>query len=65
MALCPECDTDLDLDVEELDEGDVISCSECGSEFEVVTTHPLELNPVEDYDDDEDEDEKEEEEGDY
>jgi len=59
MALCPECDTDLDLDEDELDEGDVISCSECGSEFEVVTTHPLELNPVEDLDDDDDDDEEE------
>lgn len=65
MALCPECDTDLDLDEDELDEGDVISCSECGSEFEVVTTHPLELNPVEDLDDDDDDDDEEEDDSDY
>jgi len=66
MALCPECETDLDLDVEELDEGDVISCPECGSDFEVITTHPLELNPVEDLDEDEEEEgDKEDEEDEY
>ena len=66
MAICPECETDLDLDVEELDEGDVISCPECGSDFEVITTHPLELNPVEDLDEDEEEEgDKEDEEDEY
>ncbi len=45
MAICPECDTDLDLDEEELDEGEIVSCPECGSDFEVITKHPLELNP--------------------
>lgn len=62
MPHCPECDTDLDLDEEELDEGEVVSCPECGSDFEVVTTHPLELNPVEEYDEDEEEDARDEEE---
>lgn len=65
MVLCPECDNDLDLDEDELEEGDAISCSECGSDFEVVTTDPLDLRPVgegdEDDDDDEDEDEEEDE----
>ena len=66
MALCPECETDLDLDVEELDEGDVISCPECGSDFEVITIHPLELNPVEDLDEDEEEEgDKDDEEDEY
>lgn len=67
MVLCPECETDLDLEEDEVEEGDVVSCSECGSDFEVVTTNPLELNKVSDEDDeDEDDDEEEEEEdGDY
>ncbi len=51
MTLCPECENSLDLDPEELDEGDVVSCDECGSEFEVVTTSPLELNRVVDKED--------------
>ncbi|HEU5231715.1 MAG TPA: hypothetical protein VFU50_02565 [Terriglobales bacterium] len=67
MVLCPECETDLDIEEDDMEEGDVVSCSECGSDFEVVTTNPLELNKVEDEEeDDEDEDEDEEDEdGDY
>ena len=66
MVLCPECDTDLDIEEDEVEEGDVVSCSECGSDFEVVTTNPLELNKVdEEEEEDEDESEEEEEESDY
>jgi alpha-aminoadipate carrier protein LysW len=64
MTICPQCDTDLDLDAEELEEGEIVSCPECGTDFEVVTTSPLELNPVDELDeddDDEDPDEDEEE----
>ncbi len=54
MAICQECESALDFDEEEVDEGDVIVCDECGTEYEVVTTDPLELTKVEeDYDDDE------------
>jgi alpha-aminoadipate carrier protein LysW len=60
MVLCPECDSDLDLDEDELEEGDVVSCSECGTDFEVITADPLELRPVSDEEDEEDEDEEEE-----
>lgn len=55
MVSCPECESDLDLDVEDLEEGDVVSCAECGTEFEVVTTEPLELAAVEEEDDEDDE----------
>jgi len=56
MPICSECDTDLDLDEEELDEGEIVSCPECGSDFEVITKHPLELNPVDELDEDDEED---------
>jgi len=65
MVLCPECDTDLDIEEDEVEEGDVVSCSECGSDFEVVTTNPLELNKVDEEEEDEEESEEEEEESDY
>ncbi|MCU1285166.1 MAG: hypothetical protein JWO13_1516 [Acidobacteriales bacterium] len=55
MVLCPECDTDLDVDKDELEEGDAVSCAECGTDFEVITTDPLELRPVSDDDDEEEE----------
>jgi len=47
MPNCPECETDLNVDVEELDEGDVVACEECGTEYEVVGVDPLELAKVE------------------
>lgn len=46
MAVCSECESVLDFDVDEVDEGDVISCDECGAEYEVVATEPLELSKV-------------------
>jgi alpha-aminoadipate/glutamate carrier protein LysW len=47
MVLCPECETNLDVEEEEVDEGEIVSCPECGTDFEVVTTNPLELKPME------------------
>ena len=46
MPACPECENELDVDVEEVEEGDVITCEECGSEYEVVGVEPLELARV-------------------
>ena len=36
MPNCPECETPLDFEVDEVEEGDIIACDECGTEFEVV-----------------------------
>jgi alpha-aminoadipate/glutamate carrier protein LysW len=55
MAICSECETQLDFDVEEIEEGDVIVCDECGTEYEVVATDPIELTKVEEDYEDEDE----------
>jgi alpha-aminoadipate/glutamate carrier protein LysW len=64
MVICPECESELDIEEDELNEGEIVSCTECGSDFEVVAVEPLELTKVEDDDDDdEDDDEDEEEEG--
>jgi alpha-aminoadipate carrier protein LysW len=41
--LCPECDTALDIDTDDIEEGDTVTCDECGTEFEIVATDPLEL----------------------
>lgn len=65
MVLCPECDTDLDIEEDEVEEGDVVSCSECGSDFEVITINPLELNKVDEEEEEDEESEEEEEESDY
>jgi len=63
MVTCPVCDAEIDIEEDELDEGDTLSCDECGAELRVAGVDPLELEPVEeeeedeglDYDDDEEE----------
>jgi alpha-aminoadipate carrier protein LysW len=52
-VVCPECDNPLDIDVDEVEEGDTLQCEECGVDLEVVATDPLELAPMEEagYDD--------------
>jgi alpha-aminoadipate carrier protein LysW len=52
------------VDEDEIDEGEIISCPECGSDFEVTTLNPIELKPVEEEIDDDD-DEEEAEDADY
>ena len=64
MASCPECENTLDIELDEVAEGDVVTCDECGTEYEVVGVEPLELARVSDELDDDvvllDEDEEEE-----
>lgn len=63
MTSCPECESELDIDVEEVEEGDVVACNECGTEYEIVGVEPLELSKVEEgIDEDEDDYANEEEE---
>ena len=46
MAHCPECDAIIDMEDDEIEEGDKVDCTECGAELEVVGTNPLELKAV-------------------
>jgi alpha-aminoadipate/glutamate carrier protein LysW len=63
MPSCPECENELDIEVDEVEEGDVVACEECGAEFEVVGLEPLELARVdEDLEEDEESYEEDEEE---
>ena len=62
MVNCPLCDANMDVDEEELDEGDALICEECGANLSVTGVSPLELTPDEadedeDFEDDEDFDE--------
>lgn len=62
MPNCPECENGLDIELDEVEEGDVVTCEECGTEYEVVGTEPLELARVDgDLDDDDEPIEEEEE----
>jgi alpha-aminoadipate carrier protein LysW len=69
MVSCPKCDASIDVEEEELDEGDVLSCDECGAALTVASVNPVELGADDeddededdfDYDEDEDEDDEDE-----
>jgi alpha-aminoadipate/glutamate carrier protein LysW len=63
MATCPECDADVEVNEQDVDLGDEVSCNECGQTLVISNTDPLELDFAPDDDEDEeDEDEPEEEE---
>jgi len=62
MPNCPECENELDIELDEVEEGDVVACAECGTEYEVVGVEPLELSRVDDDLDEDDLFEEEEEE---
>lgn len=67
MVNCPLCDAALDFDEDELDEGDEITCEECGETVRVSSKDPLELEGTgdEDEDDDFDDDDDDEEDDGY
>ena len=53
---CPACDGVIDVDEEDVDEGDTISCDECGADLRVVSTDPLELVSAEEEEEEEEDD---------
>ena len=56
MATCPECEYD-EIDTEDFEEGDTLSCPECGKSLVLVGADEVELaDDDEDLDDDDDED---------
>ena len=63
MPNCPECENGLDIELDKVEEGDVVACDECGTEYEVVGVEPLELARIDgDLDEDDEEPFAEEEE---
>ena len=63
MATCPECDAEIEIDDDDLDEmeaGDPWDCDACGTRLRVAVLDPLDFET--DDDDDEDEDEEKDEE---
>jgi len=47
MVSCPVCDAEIDIEEEELDEGELLTCDECGADVRVVSVDPLELEAIE------------------
>ena len=68
MVNCPKCEAVIDVDEDELDEGDSLTCEDCGANLNVSSVSPLELIPDgadedddledEDFDDDDDDDDE-------
>ena len=66
MATCPECEFD-EIDTEEFEEGDTLSCPECGKNLVLLGNDELDFadddddleDDDEDLEDDEDEDDDE------
>lgn len=64
MATCPECDADIEVDdddLEEMEVGDPWDCDACGSHLRVVSLDPMEFDADEDEDDADESEEKTEE----
>ena len=67
MATCPECDAEVivdDDDLEEMELGDPWDCEACGSRLRVAGLDPLEFEGDDEDDEDEEEDGDDEEAGD-
>jgi alpha-aminoadipate carrier protein LysW len=47
-VVCPECDNPLVIDTDDVETGEVITCDECGTELEIVSSDPLEIAAVDD-----------------
>ncbi|MGD8894401.1 MAG: hypothetical protein PVJ73_00045 [Acidobacteriota bacterium] len=45
---CPECESDLDLDGYDLDEGETINCPECSVPLKVTSLDPITVTTEED-----------------
>jgi lysine biosynthesis protein LysW len=66
MATCPECDAEIEIDEDDLEEmeiGDPWDCDACGSTLRVAGLNPIDFESDED-DADEDEDDEEKEDAD-
>jgi alpha-aminoadipate carrier protein LysW len=57
MVNCPLCNEVMDVDEEELDEGDSLVCEQCGANLSVSSISPLELSAEDEEDEDYEEDE--------
>jgi len=58
-AICPECDSPIDVDEFDVDIGDELTCSECGSFLRVASDSPLEFELADEDELDEEADEEE------
>ena len=61
MATCPDCDYE-EIDTDDLEEGDALSCPECGRKLVLGDDGDLQFAGTDDLDEDEDDDDEDEDE---
>lgn len=55
---CPVCGAAIDVDEDDIDEGDSIGCDECGADLKVLSTDPIELESAEKLEEEDDEEDE-------
>lgn len=66
MATCPECDAEIEVDEDDLEEmeiGDPWDCDACGTRLRVANLDPLDFEPDEEEDEDDEDEEDEKDDG--
>ena len=59
MVSCPKCAVAVDVDEDEVEEGEILNCPGCEAELEVVQIHPVRVNVISDEEEDTEADEDE------
>jgi alpha-aminoadipate carrier protein LysW len=54
MAICPECEFEIDVDEYDVDRGDTLDCDNCGVTLEIIGLNPIEFEVASDDDEDKD-----------
>jgi alpha-aminoadipate carrier protein LysW len=55
MAICPECEFEIDVDEYDVERGDTLDCDNCGVTLEIIGLNPIEFEVASDDEEDEDE----------
>jgi alpha-aminoadipate/glutamate carrier protein LysW len=56
MAICPECEFEIDVDEYDVDRGDTLECDNCGVTLEIIGLNPIEFEVASDDDEEEEKD---------
>jgi lysine biosynthesis protein LysW len=56
MAICPECEFEIDVDEYDGDRGDTLESDNCGVTLEIIGLNPIELEVASDDEEDDEED---------
>ena len=54
MAICPECEFEIDVDEYDVERGDTLDCDNCGVTLEIIGLNPIEFEVASDDEEDED-----------